>query len=566
MSLITFKHFKGDLFGGITAGVVALPLALAFGIQAFGSISTEAVPNIGAIAALAGLVGAIMLGFFASLLGGTETQISGPTGAMTVVTASLISGLWVENGSSIETFMITMSVTGILCGLFQVLYGVLRIGKYIRYIPYPVLSGFMSSIGIIIIMQQIHPLLGMKAPSSIIEIFANLPKDVPHLNWQSVVLGVGTILIIYFLPKLTKKIPAALVALVGMTVVSVFMDYPTALTIGEIPSGFPLPFFAEFSMDSIQWGTVMKTAFAPALTLSALGSIETLLTSVVTDNITKTKHNSNKELIGQGIGNMMAGMFAGIAGTGATMRTMVNVKNGGKTRLSGIIHALFLVTVLLGLGRFVQYIPLSVLSGILITVGINILDLKGLKDMLKIPRTDAFILIIVMILTVFVDLLVAVGIGVTLACFFLMKRTSDFVEESYTVDVIHNEDKEMPWSDEKGLMGEDMLKQVYIMRLDGPVFFGSITGFQNATQRIPAEAKVVIMRMRKVSYLDQSGLYAIETAVKDLQARGVMVLMTIIQPQPMQQMKRLKILPGLIPWDHTFENFKDCADFLKKMI
>lgn len=558
-------NLKGDIFGGITAGIVALPLALAFGIQAFGVIDVQDVPNIGAVGALAGLVGAMMIGFFASLFGGTPSQISGPTGPMTVITATLISGIWSSTTSpTIESVLITMSVAGMLCGLFQMLFGFLKIGKYIRYIPYPVLSGFMSGIGIIIILQQIYPLFGMKSPVLIVDMITQLPAKIGGYDLYALLFGLATIAIIYLFPLITKKVPATLVALIVVTVVSVFVkNFNPALTIGEIPSGLPLPVFAQFSLKGVAWGTVLKTAAIPALTLAGLGSIDTLLTSVVADNITKTKHNSNKELIGQGVGNFFAGLFCGIGGAGATMRTVVNVKSGGRTRLSGIVHALFLLAILLGLGRFVKYVPLSVLSGILITVGIGIIDFKGLKDLPNIPRADAVVLLTVLFLTVFVDLLVAVGIGMIIACVLFMKRAGDLVESGYNAGEITKFDKELPWEDEQGLTDE-IKHQIYIQRLNGPIFFGSITRFQEVMHDVPDNVKVVIIRMRLVSFMDQSGLYAMETAIKDLQEKGVEVLMTIIQPQPMYMLTKMNVIPAIVPQEHTFPTFEDCTVYLEQ--
>ena len=566
MSFISTKNLKGDVFGGLTAGIVALPLALAFGIQAFGVIDSSEVPNIGAYGAMAGLVGAIMIGFFASLFGGTHSQISGPTGPMTVITATLISGVWATSTPhSIESVLIIMSITGILCGLFQILFGIIKLGKYIRYIPYPVLSGFMSGIGIIIIVQQIYPLFGLKSPVLIIEMITQLPDKIQQgFNFHAFATGISCIAIIYLFPLLTKKIPSTLVALIIITIITASIGFDPKLTIGEIPSGLPLPFFANFSLAQFDWFEAMQMALIPALTLAGLGSIDTLLTSVVADNITQTKHNSNRELIGQGIGNMVAGLFSGIAGAGATMRTVVNLKSGGKTQLSGMIHSLLLLTILLGLGRFVKFVPLSVLAGILITVGISIIDFKGLKDLLKIPKADAVVLITVLVLTVFVDLLIAVGIGMIIACVLFMKRASDLVESGYQSNVMTTFDKESPWEDEKD-MPEEMRDQIYIQRLNGPIFFGSITRFQEVMNDIPDNVKIVIIRMRLVTFMDQSGLYAMETAVKNLHEKGITVLMTIIQPQPMYMLQKMNVIPDIIPEDKTFKTFEECTVYLKSI-
>ena len=564
MAFVKTDNLKGDIFGGITAGIVALPLALAFGIQAFGGIDD---PSASSMGALAGLIGATFLGFFASLFGGTHSQISGPTGPMTVITASLLSGVWAAQ-HSMSAVLISMSLAGLFCGLFQILFGILKIGKYVRYIPYPVLSGFMSGIGVIIIIQQLYPLIGCKSPVLVVDMITQFPERVAGgVSFTALLLGLGTIAIIYLFPLITKKIPSTLVALLVMTIISLFLNMDEKLLIGQIPAGFPMPAFAKEGLDfsGLDWGLVLKSSVIPGLTLAGLGSIDTLLTSVVADNITKTHHNSNRELIGQGIGNMISGLFCGISGAGATMRTVVNVKSGGRTQISGMVHSLLLLAVLLGLGSLVRYVPLAVLAGILITVGWGIIDFKGFKDLLRIPRADAVVLIIVFLLTVFVDLLTAVGIGMVIACVLFMKRASDLVEGSYSTAEMTNFDKESPWQDEGG-MPDKVKHKIYIQRLNGPIFFGTITKFQQVMNDVPEDAKIVIIRMRLVSFMDQSGLYAMETAIKELQDRGVLVLMTIIQPQPMYMLKTMKVIPELVPELHTFETFEDCTEFLKNQV
>ncbi|MBR0170943.1 MAG: SulP family inorganic anion transporter [Bacteroidales bacterium] len=559
--MIKFNNLKGDLFGGITAGIVALPLALAFGIQAFG-----AVPGGASLGAYVGLTGATLLGFFAALFGGTHSQISGPTGPMTVITATLVGGVaGTASGGDFSTVLITMALAAIFCGLFQILFGVIKIGKYVRYIPYPVLSGFMSGIGVIIILQQIYPLFGQSGSGSMIDLLVGIPKAVGSMSLTALLLGFGTVAIIYLFPLLTKKVPSTLVALIVMTVISLFTS--EVPTIGEIPSGLPMPFFANsnVTLAGLDWGTILMAAIIPGLTLAGLGSIDTLLTSVVADNITKTKHNSNRELIGQGIGNAIAGLFCGLPGAGATMRTVVNVKSGGRTQLSGMTHALLLLAIMLGLGSLVKYVPLSVLAGILITVGWGIIDFKGFRDLPKIPRADAVVLIVVFLVTVFVDLLTAVGIGMVIACVLFMKRASDLVEGGYSSQEMTNFDKESPWDDEHG-MPDTVVHKIYIQRLNGPIFFGTINKFKEVMQTVPADAKIVIVRMRLVSFMDQSGLYAMEEAIKDIQARGAQVLMTIIQPQPMYMLKNMKLIPEVVPEEHTFKTFEDCTEYLRKQI
>ena len=568
MAFISTNNLKGDIFGGVTAGIVALPLALAFGIQAFGGIDA---PGASSMGALAGLVGATLLGFFAAIFGGTHSQISGPTGPMTVITASIVSGAWTaaqQTGLNTEaafaSVIIAMSLAGIFCGLFQILFGVIRIGKYVRYIPYPVLSGFMSGIGVIIILQQLYPLIGLKSPVLVVDMITEYyDRASEGLSWIALVLGIGTIVIVQLFPRLTKKVPSTLVALIVMTVISLFINgnFPT---IGSIPAGLPLPFFAKEGIDlnGLDWYTLITNSLVPGLTLAGLGSIDTLLTSVVADNITKTHHNPNRELMGQGLGNAIAGLFCGLSGAGATMRTVVNVKSGGRTQLSGAIHALLLFAILMGLGALVQYVPLAVLAGILITVGWGIIDFRGFKDLRKIPRADAFVLLVVFFMTVFIDLLTAVGIGMVVASVLFMKRASDLAEGSYVA--MDAAAEESPWADEASLP-ENIKHQICIERFHGPIFFGSITGFNKVMHQVPDNAKVVILRMKRVKFMDQSGVYAMETAVKELQERGIIVLMTIIQPQPEYLLNKMDFIPDVIKPEHTFKTFEDCTEFLKKL-
>jgi len=427
--MMKFNNIKGDIFGGLTAGIVALPLALAFGVQS-------------GLGASAGLYGAMVLGLFASIFGGTKTQISGPTGPMTVVSATVVS-LAISKYGNIDNAWGIIVLTFLLSGAFQILFGILKIGKYIKYIPYPVLSGFMSGIGVIIIVFQIFPMLGLASPSKIIDVFIKLPEVINSINYTSVILAISTILIIYLTPKLTKVIPSTLIALIIVSLVSFFYNFDIPL-IGEMPAELPsLKISPLFELQFSDIGFVLL----PAITLAGLGTIDSLLTSVVADNITRTKHNSNKELIGQGIGNMIASLIGGIPGAGATMRTVINVKSGGKTKLSGIIHSLLLILIVLGLGKYVAYIPLSALAGILITVGLSIIDTKGLKNLLNISKSDAFILIIVLILTVFIDLLQAVGIGMVLASIIFMRKASDMVENTTSL----NKDSFIPST--KNLLG-----------------------------------------------------------------------------------------------------------------
>ncbi len=556
---LTTKNFKGDLFGGITAGIVALPLALAFGIQAFSGVDDPAAASMGA---LAGLIGASMLGFFASLFGGTHSQISGPTGPMTVISASLLSGMWVSSGHNVTAIIISMAMAAIFCGLFQILFGVLKIGRYVRYIPYSVISGFMSGIGVIIILQQIFPLFGLQTPVHTTEMIAQFFPAVIHGGMLlPALLGIGTIIIIYLFPRVTKVVPATLVALFVVTIISLFTPLTGNLTIGNIPSALPTPFFIRESLAGLDWGELIMKALVPGLTLAGLGSIDTLLTSVVADNITKTQHDSDQELIGQGIGNAVAGFFCGLPGAGATMRTVVNINAGGRTQISGMIHAILLIAVLLGLGPIVSYVPKAVLAGILVTVGLGIIDFRAFRDLPRMPRNDAIVVLVVFLMTVFVDLLWAVGVGVVLACVFFMKNISDEIKSEYASD--RSLDPALLWNDEAGT--PDYIRQnVSILRLNGPLFFGSVASFNEYKKEVKSESKAVIMRMKLVSFMDQSGVQALETLLEDFEKQGKMVLFTGMQERPKKLLQKMGVISRYIKEEHLFKTFDECVDFLKE--
>ncbi|KAF3977068.1 MAG: SulP family inorganic anion transporter [Methylococcales symbiont of Iophon sp. n. MRB-2018] len=539
------SHLRGDFFGGITAAVVALPLALAFGLQS-------------GMGAIAGLYGAIAIGMIAAWFGGTPTQISGPTGPMTVVSAVVIASVIETNGGGIESTFGTIMFIFLLSGIFQILLGVFKIGQYIRYMPYPVVSGFMSGIGVIIIVLQIFPFLGHTSPKKITQIFSELANIIHDINIDSVGLALATIATIYIFPRLTRLIPSALIALVGLTLISTIMGLDVRI-IGDIPEG--LPALKIDALMNVDFSHPMLLII-PALTLAALGTIDSLLTSIVADNMTKTQHNSNKELIGQGLGNMGAALIGGIPGAGATMRTVVNINSGGKTRLSGVIHSLALLIVLLGAGAYARLIPLPVLAGILITVGIGIIDYKGIKHIVHVPKTDSIVMLIVLSMTVFVDLLQAVAVGMVLASILFMKKMSDIVEQNSSTGSVDNFVREEIWSDETDI-SEHVREQVYIKHFDGPIFFGFASKFQEILGSLP-KVTVVIIRMGLVPYIDQSGIYALEDAVIALKKRGITVLITGIQDQPKDMLSRINFIPNLIPEEHLFDEFLHCISQLEK--
>lgn len=605
-NLFNFKYLKGDLFGGITAGIVALPLALAFGVSS-------------GLGPSAGLYGAIFVSFFAALFGGTNTQISGPTAPMTAVSMVVIAGIVATFDGEISKALPAILSIFLLAGIFQIILGFAGLGKYIKYIPYPVVSGFMTAIGVIILITQILPALGYypkedldfvnqfkphaeeiildnilkeeagegilvledfketinkaqditqeqilkesktlagKEASGVIGSLKVLPKALQNINWLELLLALGTIIIIFGFKKITTKVPSTLVALLVMSGIAVGfkLDYRP---IEEIPSGLPIPnlgIFTDFSFSSI------SPFIFTALTLALLGAIDSLLTSVVADNMTKTKHKPNKELIGQGIGNSIGAIFGGIPGAGATIRTVVNINAGGKTRLSGMIAGVLLLIILLALGPIASQIPAAVLAGILITVGIGVMDYKGLKAIPKMPKPEVIIMLIVLVLSSIWNLVYAVGIGLVIASLMFMKKIGDLTAQRSEVKSLS---EEKSWDDEVNFP-KVLKEKVFIKHIKGPLFFGSTGDFQQLVKQIPETASTIIIRMGRMQYIDQSGLYALEDALVDLVKDGKKILLVNILEQPRYLLERIDIIPDLVPKEQLFKTFDECTKWLIK--
>ncbi|WGK63945.1 SulP family inorganic anion transporter [Croceiramulus getboli] len=543
MAYFDFSNLKGDITGGLVAGVVALPLALAFGVQS-------------GLGATAGLYGAIAVGIFAALFGGTETQASGPTGPMTVVSAALVIAA-VEMNATLDNAIPIILAAFLLGGLFQVIFGFLNIAGYVKYFPYPVISGFMSGVGLIIVILQLFPFAGLASAKSTVAIIKNFDQLFTDANLSALLLGSLTIAIYFLFPKITKAIPAALVALISVTLIAYFfkMDVPV---IGEIPSGLPtFQLGGLLEIDPSAFSIILEYG----LVLAVLGSIDSLLTSVIADNMTKTKHNSNRELIGQGIGNMIAAAIGGIPGAGATKGTVVNINAGGRTRLSGMIHGLFLLTVLLGLGSLAAHIPLCVLAGLLIPIGFKIVDFKGLKHLTKVPKADGFIMILVLLITTFGSLINAVGIGIALACLLFMKKSGDIAERGLDVGDISDLDGSKPWQDEEAFY-ERYKNKVIIKHLYGPLFFGFTSYFKDQIKNLPKETEAVMIRMDRVPYMDQSGLYTLEEIIYDLRTQNIEVILVGLNEQPRDMLEAVDVIPDLVPPEDIFETVEDSFAYL----
>lgn len=486
MVKINLSNLRGDFTGGLTAGIVALPLALALGVAS-------------GLGPMAGLYGAIAVGFFAALFGGTPAQISGPTGPMVVVLAGLFASL------SGDASLIFTAV--ILAGIFQIVFGVLGVGQYIRLVPYPVISGFMSGIGAIIIILQIGRLLGHEPPGGTIGALTYLPTALADIDFATLALGLGTLVIAYkWPPQLGKYVPGALAALIIGTLVSLALSVPI---LGDIPTGLPslhLPVF-----DQSKALLILEAAFI----LAVLGAIDSLLTSLVADNMTRTRHDSNKELIGQGIGNTFAGLIGGIAGAGATMRTVVNIRSGGKYNISGMVHALVLLAIVLGLSPLAAQIPHAVLAGILVKVGLDIIDWSYLKRAHKGPRWDFGLMIMVLALTVFVDLITAVGVGVVFAALAYVKQIAQLqIEELKKIPESLNDPKDNE-------LLESLKDKVSIFSFGGPLSFGAAADLgHHVRERVKPGSKVTILDFSRVPLMDVSAAMAVDTVTSDALAAG----------------------------------------------
>ena len=485
------SNLRGDIYGGITAGIIALPLALAFG-EASGA------------GPMAGLYGAIFVGFFAALFGGTGSQISGPTGPMIVVFASVYASLHGNLG--------LIFATVILAGVIQITMGIFKLGQYIRLVPYPVVSGFMSGIGCIIIALQTARLFGHEPEGGgTVPALMEIPGAVADPNLVALMVGVVTLIIVFKWPKPWGKfVPPPLAALLIGTTLSLFV--PGAPILGDIPTGLPSLIVPHFSTE---FALIMIEA---AFILALLGAIDSLLTSLVADNMTRTRHNSNKELVGQGIGNVVAGFFGGIPGAGATMRTVVNIRTGGLTRISGMLHSILLLAIVIALAPLASKIPHAVLAGILVKVGYDIIDVSYLKRAHQGPRWDLGLMMLVLLLTVFVDLITAVATGVVLAALAFVKQMADAQLEA----IMESDAESHNLSDEENSLLENARHHITLFDFGGPLSFGAAAdvGHQVRDQARKNESLAIILDFTKVPFVDVSSARAVETIGCDANHAG----------------------------------------------
>ena len=525
LNRINATNLKGDVFGGLTAAVIALPMALAFGIAS------------GAGAA-AGLWGAVIIGLVASLFGGTPTLISEPTGPMTVVFTSVIISFTATADSPEQALAMAFSV-GVLAGIFQILFGLFRLGRYVTMMPYTVISGFMSGIGIILVLLQLGPFLGQATPKGgVMGTLLEMPALVQGTQPMELLLALITLAILWFTPSAVKKVcPPQLLALVVGTMLALSLFSGAGLrTIPEFSAAFPsfqLPMFSSGQL---------RLMVIDAAVLGMLGCIDALLTSVVADSLTRTEHNSNKELIGQGLANVVSGLFGAMPGAGATMGTVVNIQSGGRTALSGIVRAMVLMLVVLLAAPLASRIPLAVLAGIAVKVGIDIIDWDFLQRAHHLSVKAAVITYGVIALTVLVDLIAAVGIGVFVANVLTIDRMSTL--QSRKVKTISTTDDDVELSDEEQQLLDRASGMVLLFQLAGPMIFGVAKAISREHNAI-GNCQVVVFDLSEVSHLGVTAAIALENAVKEAMEVGRDVFMVGVSGSTENRLRKLKLLERL---------------------
>ncbi len=531
---INFHNLRGDLFGGLTTAIVSLPLALAFGV------ASGAGP-------VAGLYGAVCVGFFAALFGGTPTLISEPTGPMTVIMTAVVASLTAANPDNGLAMAFTVVM---LAGVFQIVLGTFKLGKYITLMPYSVISGFMSGIGVILVFLQIPPFLGQANPKGgVIGILQNLPDLVSQVSPVETFLGCLTLAIIFLMPaKLKRYAPPQLVALIFCTAISLIFFGDAGIRrisdIGEIPMGLPQFQFPVFTPGQI------TTMLVDGVMLGMLGCIDTLLTAVIADSLTRTEHKSDKELIGQGIGNIVSGFCGGLPGAGATMGTVVNIQTGAQTALSGITRALILLVVVLGAANLTEPIPMAVLAGIALKVGLDILDWSFLKRAHQVSLKGTLIMYGVMFLTVFVDLIVAVGVGVFIANILTIERLSNL--QAQDVKAISDADDAVDLSAEEKQWLERANGRVLLFYLSGPMIFGVAKAIAREHAAI-ARANALILDLSDVPMMGVTASLAVENSIKDALDKDLHIFVVGANAKIRKRLENLGIL-SKIHADHLMED------------
>ena len=484
----TAKQFQGDLLGGLTVGIVALPLAIALAIAS--GVKPEQ-----------GLYTAIFAGSVIAVLGGTRVQISGPTGAFIVIVYGIVQQYGYDG----------LAVATLIAGVLLVLMGLMRMGAFLKFVPYPVVVGFTSGIALIIFSSQVSDLLGLrleKVPADFIEKWTEYIRHAGGIDAYTVAVGAASLLIIVLWPKVTRKIPGQLIAILLVTFVVQYFQLPVETIqtrFGEVPNTLPTPHLPVVTWD------VARQMFSPAVTIALLAGLESLLAAVVADGMMGTRHRSNMELVALGFGNLTSVIFGGVPATGAIARTATNIKSGGQTPVSAIIHCVFLLLVLVFIGKWAALIPMATLAAVLVIVAYNMSEWREFVHLLKSPRGDVAVLLATFLLTVFVELTVAIQVGVLLAAFLFLQKMSDETQVNVITDDLQD-DEEVRTRDMSGI---EIPEGVEVFEIYGSLFFGAITQFKESMRIVVRKPKVLILRMRHVPTIDASGIHILEELVRE---------------------------------------------------
>ena len=501
--------FMSDLMAGVIVGIVALPLAIAFGIAS--GVSPEK-----------GIITAIVAGFTISLLGGSRVQIGGPTGAFIIIIYGIIQQYGFEG----------LAIATVMAGLFLVLLGLFKLGTIIRYIPYPIIVGFTSGIALTIFTTQVKDLLGLQiageVPSDFIGKWGAYFDSFSTIDLATACIGILSVVIIAVMPLISKKVPGSLIAIIVMTVAGIVLRNNFGIHVDTIGDRFTIsPTVPEAVIPTLTWESV-KGLVSPAITIAILGAIESLLSATVADGVIGHRHNSNQELVGQGIANILSPIFGGIPATGAIARTMTNINNGGKTPVAGIIHAVVLLLIYFFLMPLASYIPMSCLAGVLVMVSYNMSGWRSIVQMLRNPKSDVAVLLLTFVLTVVFDLTIAIEVGIILACFLCMRRMAETTQVSVlTEEIDPNDDSDF---NNLNLEHLNIPDRVEVYEINGPYFFGVASKFDDMMSRMKDKPRVRIIRMRKVPFIDSTGIHNLINLIEQSHRSGISVVLSGVNP------------------------------------
>ena len=501
--------FMSDLMAGVIVGIVALPLAIAFGIAS--GVSPEK-----------GIITAIVAGFTISLLGGSRVQIGGPTGAFIIIIYGIIQQYGFEG----------LAIATVMAGLFLVLLGLFKLGTIIRYIPYPIIVGFTSGIALTIFTTQVKDLLGLQIageiPSDFIGKWGAYFDSFSTIDLATACIGILSVVIIAVMPLISKKVPGSLIAIIVMTVAGIVLRNNFGIHVDTIGDRFTIsPTVPEAVIPTLTWESV-KGLVSPAITIAILGAIESLLSATVADGVIGHRHNSNQELVGQGIANILSPIFGGIPATGAIARTMTNINNGGKTPVAGIIHAVVLLLIYFFLMPLASYIPMSCLAGVLVMVSYNMSGWRSIVQMLRNPKSDVAVLLLTFVLTVVFDLTIAIEVGIILACFLCMRRMAETTQVSVlTEEIDPNDDSDF---NNLNLEHLNIPDRVEVYEINGPYFFGVASKFDDMMSRMKDKPRVRIIRMRKVPFIDSTGIHNLINLIEQSHRSGISVVLSGVNP------------------------------------